>query len=247
MQFQSGLCIGLDPDINRLPHHLLHDKNPLVSFLSQIISSTRRFAQAYKINTAFFEQYGIDGIDVLYRIRAEVGSSHCIIDAKRGDIGNTSRAYAKALFDDLKADAITVAPYMGRDSVEPFLDYENKYVYVLALTSNPGASDFQYLKVEGKPLYSTVIETALSWNRVGGLGFVIGANRLQEIASFRKTYHDVPLLLPGIGAQGAELDAARSANASGPALYNVSRAVLYASSNEDFAEQAALVASQYTL
>lgn len=247
MNPKSDLCISLDPDIHRIPPHLMHDEQPIVSFLAQIIHSTRRFAGAYKINTAFFEQYGRSGSEAMYRVREEVGESYCIVDAKRGDIGNSSNAYARAIFDDLKADATTVSPYMGRDSVEAFLRCENKLVYVLALTSNPGASDFQFLSVGGKPLYSVVIEQAMKWDRSADLGFVFGANRTEQIADFRLVHPDVALLLPGIGAQGASIESARAANAGGPAFFNVGREILYSSDGEDFAEQAARVASHFLM
>lgn len=243
----TGLCVGLDPDITRIPQHLLQEDQPIISFLTSIVRSTRRYASAFKINTAFFEQYGKSGIEALYRIREEVGDSFCIIDAKRGDIGNSSAAYARAIFEDLKADAATVSPYMGRDSAEAFLQYDNKLVYVLALTSNPGASDFQYLEVHGKPLYSVVIERAMTWDRSGSLGFVFGANRLTELAEFRHAHPNVPLLIPGIGAQGAAMESARMANANGPALFNVGREILYSSDGEDFADQAAMAASRFLL
>ncbi|MBI2794452.1 MAG: orotidine-5'-phosphate decarboxylase [Ignavibacteria bacterium] len=247
MSLKSGLCISLDPDIRRIPAHLMRGEQPIISFLTQVIHSTRRFASAYKINTAFFEQYGRSGIEAMYRIREELGESYCIVDAKRGDIGNSSDAYARAIFDDLKADAATVSPYMGRDSAEAFLKYENKLVYVLALTSNPGASDFQFLNVNGQPLYSVVIERAMNWDRSADLGFVFGANRLEQIADFRIAHPNVPLLLPGIGAQGATLESAKTANANGPAFFSVGREILYSSDGEDFAEQAARAASRFLL
>jgi orotidine-5'-phosphate decarboxylase len=247
MNVPSGLCVGLDPDVSRIPAHIAEGDKPLQTFLAAIIDSTREFAAAYKINTAFFEQYGRQGIDAMYDVRAHVGNSFCIIDAKRGDIGNTSAAYAVSLFSDLEADAVTVAPYMGSDSVEPFLAFPDKLVYVLALTSNPGSSDFQRILIKGKPLYRTVIETALQWQKAGGLGFVVGANRPSELAELRSAFPEVPFLVPGIGAQGASEAEIIEANDGGPALFNMSRAILYASGGEDFAEKAAFVAGKFRM
>jgi len=245
MNVPSGLCVGLDPDVSRIPSHIAEGATPIQTFLGAIIEATRPFAAAYKINTAFFEQYGRQGIEAMYDVRELVGSTFCIIDAKRGDIGNTSSAYAVSVFSDLEGDAATVAPYMGRDSVEPFLSFPDKLVYVLALTSNPGSADFQRVLIKGKPLYRHVIDTAMTWSKAGGLGFVVGANSPAELAELRSAMPDTPFLIPGIGTQGASEAEIIEANDGGPALFNQSRAILYASSGEDFAEKAALVASQF--
>lgn len=244
MVLPSGLCVGLDPDLDRLPAHLRQEPRALEQFLAAIIQATRPHAAAFKINTAFFEQYGREGLDALYAVRDAVGSSYCIIDAKRGDIGNTSAAYAKAVFDDLLADAVTVAPYMGSDSIEPFLAYENKVVYTIALTSNPGSADFQRLKVDGEPLYRRVMHTALGWKGAAHRGFVVGATHPEELADLRTAFPEVPFLIPGVGAQGGDPQVIAAANQGGPALVNSSRGILYASSGEDFADHAADVAKR---
>ena len=244
MTIPNGLCVGLDPVLDRIPHHLHDQPKALETFLVATIDATRPHAAAYKINTAFFEQYGREGMDALYAVRDAVGDSFCIIDAKRGDIGNTSAAYARSLFEDLRADAATVAPYMGSDSVEPFLEYDGKLVYILALTSNPGSADFQRLDVHGEPLYRRVMHTALGWKGAARRGFVVGATHPDELASLRSQFHEVPFLIPGVGAQGGDPATIIKANQGGPALINSSRGILYAGSGEDFAAHAAEVAQR---
>jgi orotidine-5'-phosphate decarboxylase len=236
----------LDPVLDRIPQHVRTSdvSASLVAFLGPIIEATRPFAAAFKINTAFFEQYGLDGLRAMYAVRDIVGSMFCIIDAKRGDIGSTSAAYARAVFNDLQADAVTVAPYMGSDSVEPFLDYEGKVVYILALTSNPGSADVQRLDVHGEPLYMRVMHAALSWKGPATRGFVVGATHPDELRILRERFHEVPFLIPGIGAQGGDVASVVDANAGGPALFNSSRGILYAHDGEDFAEAAASVAKR---
>lgn len=243
MNVPSGLCVGLDPDLERFPTPFSGGVDRIAPFLHEIINATRPFAAAYKINTAFFEQYGRPGIEALYAVRESVGESFCIIDAKRGDIGNTSAAYARSLFVDLQADAVTVAPYMGSDSVEPFLAYPDKLVYVLALTSNAGSADFQRLDVHGEPLYRRVMHTALHWKGAAHRGFVVGATHPAELAVLRAAFPAVPFLIPGVGAQGGDPHEIAVANNNGPALVNSSRGILYAGSGEDFANHAARVAS----
>lgn len=248
MRPKNGLCVGLDIDLDRLPRAFrgrIDAKSGLnstrrdtydavVDFNAAIIRATRSVAACYKLNLAFYEKLGRDGIDALYATRELIGDAYVIADAKRGDIGNTSAAYASAIFDDLKADAITVSPYMGRDSVEPFLAYANRMVYVLALTSNPGSQDFQRLVVDGRPLYEHVIETSLSWQRAGDIGFVIGGTHPRELAALRTKYPDEAFLIPGLGSQGAGEDAMVQANAGGPAVFNVSRGLLFISDTDDF-------------
>lgn len=241
-----GLCVGLDPDIHRLPEHFSADPSAVAPFLTAIVESTRAVAAAYKINTAFFEQYGRTGIDALYQVREAVGSSYCIIDAKRGDIGNTSAAYARSVFEDLRADATTVAPYMGSDSVEPFLAYAGKRVYVLALTSNAGSADFQRLLVQDRPLFERVMHTALTWQGPAERGFVVGATHPQELAAIRQQFPSAHLLIPGVGAQGGDPHQIAKANAGGPALVNASRSILYADRSVRFAEAAAEEALRIT-
>lgn len=244
MIVSPGLCVGLDPDILRLPAHFSADPSSIAPFLTAIVEATRGVAAAYKINTAFFEQYGHPGMDALYHVREAVGDAYCIIDAKRGDIGNTSAAYARSVFEDLRADATTVAPYMGSDSVEPFLAYDGKRVYVLALTSNRGSADFQRLQVQGQPLYLQVMHTALSWQGPAERGFVVGATHPDELADIRSVFPDAHLLIPGVGAQGGDPRQISQANAGGPALVNASRSILYADQSERFPEAAAEQAQQ---
>ncbi|MCX6141559.1 MAG: orotidine-5'-phosphate decarboxylase [Candidatus Kapabacteria bacterium] len=233
MNPKSGLCVGLDLDLAKLPGHYRDRTDRLAAFGRDVIDATRHVASCYKINLAFFEQYGRPGIDAMYAIREHCGGSYLIADAKRGDIGNTSTAYAKAVFEDLKADAITVSPYMGSDSVEPFLAWEGRMVYVLALTSNPGSADFQRLNVEGKPLYEQVIETALAWKRNADIGFVVGATNAAELAHLREMFPTVSFLIPGLGSQGGDEQATVKANGSGPAVFNVSRGLLYGDPTEN--------------
>lgn len=233
----SGLCIGLDIDPEKIPLDLRSSPSAMEDFARLVVESTRDCATCFKINVAFFERFGKRGMDALYAVREAVGTSYLILDAKRGDIGNTSAAYADAAFIDLRADAVTVAPYMGRDSVEPFLDVEGRMVYLLALTSNPGSADFQRLVVDGKPLYRHVMDTALTWNRRSGLGFVVGATHPSELAALRRTYAEAPFLIPGIGTQGASATDTAHANGTGPAVFNVSRAVLYGHTGPDLAAE----------
>lgn len=223
----TGLCVGLDLDTGKMPQQYRDRPDALVAFGMDVIDATREWASCYKINLAFFEQYGIPGIEAMYQLRKHCGSAYVIADAKRGDIGNTSAAYARAVFDDLNADAITVSPYMGRDSVGPFLEVADRMVYVLALTSNPGSHDFQRMDIDGQPLYRRVMESTLSWPRNGDVGFVVGATNAGELAMLRGAYPNVPLLIPGLGAQGGDEQGTVAANAGGPAVFNVSRGLLY--------------------
>lgn len=239
MIIPTGLCVGLDPDPARIPACLGTGPAATTAFLTQVVSAARPFAAAFKINVAFFEQMGRPGIDALYATREAVGESFLILDAKRGDIGNTSAAYARSAFEDLGSDAITVSPYMGSDSIEPFLAYEDKLVYILALTSNVGSNDIQRIPVSGRPLYHHVMDTALTWQGPATKGFVVGATHADELAELRANHPNVPFLIPGLGAQGGDPTLTSAANAGGPALYNSSRGILYASSGEDFAEKAA--------
>jgi orotidine-5'-phosphate decarboxylase len=230
---QNGLCVGLDLDRQKLPAQYRGQPNDLQRFACDVIDAVRPWATCFKINVAFYEQYGRTGIDTLYAVREHCGDSYVILDAKRGDIGNTSAAYAQAAFFDLRADAVTVAPYMGRDSVEPFLAHAGKMVYVLGLTSNPGSQDFQRRQVEGIPLYELVMRTALSWERQADIGFVVGATSPSELAALRGMFPDVPFLIPGIGTQGGDAGATLLANGTGPAVYNVSRGLLYIDDSAD--------------
>lgn len=241
LQRGNTLCLGLDLDPERIPAAFLRHQNPLAALACAIVDATCDVVAAFKPNAAFFEQEGARGWEGLERLCHHVGTkAFLIVDAKRGDIGNTSARYARALFRGLGAHAITLAPYMGRDSVEPFLppmvDSQDLCTgmgaYVLALTSNAGASDFQLLQVEGKPLYWRVLEALDAWNRDWAghrLGAVVGATRPADLEAIRHAFPDMPLLIPGVGAQGGDLEAVRRALAvgRGPALVNVSRDILY--------------------
>ncbi len=221
----TGLCVGLDLDIDNLPTGFDATTSGLVDFGRLVIDATRHVATCYKLNSAFYERHGRPGIDALYALREHIGTHYVILDAKRGDIGTTSAAYADAAFGDLGADAVTVAPYMGRDSVEPFLDVAGRMVYVLGLTSNAGSNDFQRLDVHGRPLWRHVMDVVQSWPRRADLGFVVGATHASELALIRSDVGDVPLLIPGIGAQGASASEVAQANGGLPAVFNVSRGI----------------------
>jgi orotidine-5'-phosphate decarboxylase len=240
---KSWLCVGLDPDVNKLPGGITRDTVGISRFLKAIIDSTKDLVCAYKPNSAFFEQFGVDGISLLKEIIDYIPSEiPVILDAKRGDIGNTSKMYAKAAFEYLTADAITVNPYMGLDCVKPFLDYQDKGVFVLCLTSNPSSAEFQKQRLQGGAmLYQQVAQTALNWNVNGNLCLVIGATSPEELGEVRKQIGDaIPILIPGVGAQGGDLEQSlrNGANNNGElAIINVSRSVLYASPNADYADK----------
>lgn len=239
----SFLCVGLDPDPRKLPSHTSRDTEAIVPFCQAIIETTMPYCVAYKLNIAFFESLGHRGWDILYRVR-ELLPAGCLLiaDAKRADIGNTSRMYAKAFFEELRFDAITVAPYMGEDSIAPFLDYEGKWTIVLALTSNQGARDFQMRRLDnGKPLYVHVLETVSKWGNAHRLMFVAGGTQAEYLKQVRETVPDHFLLVPGIGAQGGDLNTVTDQCMTDDVglLINSSREILYASSGKDFAEAAA--------
>lgn len=239
---ESFLCVGLDPDLEKMPSHLWQHDDPIFEFNKQIIDATLPFAVAYKPNTAFYEAQGIKGWEALEKtIRYIPKECFIIADAKRGDIGNTSKAYAKAFFETLPCDAITVAPYMGKDSVVPFLEFENKWAIVLALTSNEGAIDFQNRTDEyGNPLYKHVITTIKDWGNDYNIMFVVGATRTDQLREIRNLIPNHFLLVPGVGAQGGELSEVIDAAATSECglLVNASRSIIYASNGEDFADAA---------
>lgn len=236
---KSRLCVGLDTEISKLPSAFEKTPENIVEFNKAIIEATYDCVCAYKINFAFYEQYGAKGMDALYEtLKCIPDDIITIADAKRGDIGNTSRAYANAIFEDMNFDSITVSPYMGSDSVEPFLEYHNKIVFVLALTSNSGSKDFQRLIADGKPIYRHVVETSQSWKSNSELGFVVGATHPTEVSEIRTFAPENVFLIPGVGSQGGDAAATMRANGNAPAIVNVSRAVLYASTGDDFAEKA---------
>jgi orotidine-5'-phosphate decarboxylase len=239
---RSFLCIGLDSDPLRLPEHLLDDEDPLYSFNRAIIEATHDLCVAYKPNLAFYEASGAKGWTSLERSMAIVPRDvFTIADAKRGDIGNTSQLYARAFFENMDFDAVTVAPYMGHDSVKPFIGFPGKWVVLLALTSNPGAHDFQLSKdADGIPLFERVMREAMEWAGPDELMFVCGATRSEQFSHLRQIAPDHFFLVPGVGAQGGDLAAvARTGmNAQCGLLVNSSRQILYASSGRDFAEAA---------
>lgn len=241
---KSFLCVGLDVDLNKIPPHLLTLQDPIFEFNKAIIDATHDLTVAYKPNTAFFEAYGIKGWISLQKTINYINENHpeifTIADAKRGDIGNTSSMYAKAFFEDLNFDSVTVAPYMGKDSVEPFLAFENKHTIMLALTSNEGAFDFQTLNVGGKELYKQVLETSKTWKNSENLMYVVGATKAEYFTEIRKIVPDSFLLVPGVGAQGGSLSEVckYGMNANVGLLINSSRAIIYASKGTDFAEKA---------
>jgi orotidine-5'-phosphate decarboxylase len=236
---KSYLCVGLDPDIGRLPECVMDCEDPVYEFNRAIIDATSDYCVAYKPNLAFYEALGARGWESLEKtLQAVPPGIFTIADAKRGDIGNTSRLYAKAFFEHLDCDAITVAPYMGEDSISPFLDFPGKWVIILALTSNQGAYDFQTLKVEdGTTVYQQVIEKSRKWGSADQIMYVVGATKPDELARIRKIIPEYFLLIPGVGAQGGDLKKISEAgfNDNCGILVNASRSVLYASSGEDFA------------
>ena len=241
---KSFLCIGLDVDLNKIPIHLLKTEDPIFEFNKAIIDATHDLCVSYKPNTAFYEAYGIKGWQSLQKtinyINEKYPEIFSIADAKRGDIGNTSSMYAKAFFEDLEFDSVTVAPYMGKDSVEPFLAIENKHAIMLALTSNEGAFDFQTKNVEGKELYKVVLETSKSWKNSENLMYVVGATKAEYFTEIRKIVPNSFLLVPGVGAQGGNLQdvCKHGMNATVGLLINSSRGIIYASNGLDFAEKA---------
>ncbi|HXJ99769.1 MAG TPA: orotidine-5'-phosphate decarboxylase [Gelidibacter sp.] len=250
---QSFLCIGLDVDLNKIPQHLLKEEDPIFAFNKAIIDATHHLCVAYKPNTAFYEAYGLKGWKSLERTIQYLNQNHpeifTIADAKRGDIGNTSSMYAKAFFEDLGFDSVTVAPYMGKDSVEPFLEFKEKHTILLALTSNPGAFDFQIKTIDGKELYKHVLETSKTWKNSENLMYVVGATKAEYLADIRKIIPDSFLLVPGVGAQGGNLQEVckYGMNGSVGLLINSSRGIIYASNDHSFAEAAAQKAKELQL
>lgn len=247
---KSFLCIGLDVDLNKIPQHLLQEEDPIFAFNKAIIDATHHLCVAYKPNTAFYEAYGLKGWKALEKTIMYLNVKHpeifTIADAKRGDIGNTSTMYAKAFFEDLAFDSVTVAPYMGKDSVEPFLAFENKHTILLALTSNAGAFDFQTKKVDEVELYKHVLETSKTWNNSQNLMYVVGATKAEYLAEIRKIIPESFLLVPGVGAQGGSLQEVCNYGMTNNVglLINSSRGIIYASNGEDFAQASAAKAKE---
>lgn len=244
----SYLCVGLDSDLSRIPQHLKDAKDPIFEFNRQIIDATKDHCVAYKINTAFYEAEGVKGWESMERTVNYIPQTHFrIADAKRGDIGNTSTQYARAFFETLNFDAITVAPYMGEDSVRPFLEYKDKWTILLGLTSNAGAKDFELQPAANGLLYEKVLTTAAKWGSPDNLMYVIGATQADAFTRIRGLTPAHFYLVPGVGAQGGSLEAIsqKAMNADIGLLVNASRAVIYASNKEDFAEKARKVAAEY--
>lgn len=241
---KSFLCVGLDVDINKIPAHLLEEEDPIFSFNKAIIDATHDLAVAYKPNTAFYEAYGLKGWKSLEKTINYLNNQYpeifTIADAKRGDIGNTSKMYAKAFFEDLSFDSITVAPYMGKDSVEPFLSFKDKHTILLALTSNTGAFDFQTQMLENEELYKKVLKTSITWENAQNLMYVVGATKAEFLADIRKIIPNAFLLVPGVGAQGGSLSEVckYGMNQDIGLLINSSRGIIYKSNGPDFAEAA---------
>lgn len=245
----SFLCVGLDPDIKKLPVHLLSRENPLLDFCKEIVDATAPHCVAYKPNLAFFESLGVKGWIALEEtvryIRENYPDQFIIADAKRGDIGNTSALYARAAFEHLGVDAVTVAPYMGSDSVTPFLGYEGKWVILLALTSNPGSKDFQFCETEDGRLFERVIRTSAEWAGPEEMMYVVGATQGRMFEDIRRVAPRSFLLVPGVGAQGGSLEeVCKYGMIPGECglLVNSSRGIIYASSGLDFADFAEVAA-----
>lgn len=246
---KSYLCVGLDTDIKKIPQHLLQTEDPIFEFNRQIIDATAQYAVAYKPNIAFYEAMGVNGWESLQKTMDYIPKEcFTIADAKRGDIGNTSELYARTFFDKNSSgfdfDSVTVAPYMGRDSVQPFLAFDEKWVILLALTSNIGSNDFQHLKVEvdgvQKSLYEQVLTKSQEWGSSESMMYVVGATQADKLSEIRKIVPDHFLLVPGVGAQGGSLEEVSryGMNKQCGLLVNSSRAIIYASNGEDFADRA---------
>lgn len=249
-QSNSLLCVGLDPDFDRFPLSIKEKKNPYFEFCTAIVDATAEFACAFKPQIAYFASCGAEGElkDIIDYIHEKHPDIPVVLDSKRGDIGSTAKHYAKEAFVRYGADAVTLSPYMGFDSVQPYLEYEDRGAILLCRTSNPGGNDIQMLQVDGKPIYQRVAELASGpWNLNGQLGLVVGATYPNEIAAVRTIVGDLPLLVPGVGAQGGDINACVTAGVTKDMtgmMINSSRAILYASKAEDFKEAAARVAQE---
>ena len=243
-EINSLLCIGLDPDPAKLPQILANDPDPMLSFNREIINATHNLAACYKPQIAYYAASGREDTLLATIEHAKAKGVPVLLDAKRGDIGSTAEMYAEELFTRFGADAVTINPYMGQDAMQPFLDYKDKGVYILCRTSNPGGSDLQNLILEsGKHLYEHVAELAVErWNGNNNVGLVVGATRPEEIQHIRQITGDIDFLLPGVGAQGADVSAMMANGAGGGMTINSSRAIIYASAESDFAEAAARAA-----
>jgi len=247
-QKQSFLCVGLDTDIKKIPTHLLELEDPIFEFNKQIIDATKDLCVAYKPNIAFYESMGVSGWNSLQKTLEYIPKNiFTIADAKRGDIGNTSNMYARVFFENMSFNAVTVTPYMGKDSVEPFLEFENKWAIILALTSNKGGLDFQKIEDRnGKQLFEQVLETSQTWGTDENMMYVVGATRAEQLSEIRKIIPNHFLLVPGVGAQGGNLkDVAKyGMNSDCGLLVNSSRGIIYAGNGTDFAEKARIEAQK---
>ena len=234
---KSFLCVGLDPDLSKIPKHLLASEDPIFEFNKGIIDATKDYAVAYKPNLAFYECLGVSGWNSFQRT-IEYIPNECLIiaDAKRGDIGNTSLYYAKTFFETYNCNALTIAPYMGSDSVKPFLTYPDRWAVVLAMTSNQGAKDFQFIQSENTPIFESVVRKCIEWGTPENLMFVVGATRSEDIAKIRKLAPEHFFLVPGVGAQGGSLEEVvkYGMNSECGLLVNSSRGIIYADTSEDF-------------
>ena len=245
---RSVLCVGLDTDMSKIPKHLLTDEDPVFAFNKVIIDATKDYTVAYKINSAFYEAQGIKGwISMEKTLNYIPKDIFTIADAKRGDIGNTSEQYARTFFHTYPFDSVTVAPYMGADSVKPFLQFEGKWSIVLGLTSNAGSADFQLQQCGDELLYQKVLRTVASWGTPGNIMFVIGATRKEQLQEVRALLPDHFFLVPGVGAQGGDVDTVcrNAMNKDAGILINVSRGIIFAGSGTDFAEKANEEARKY--
>ncbi len=234
---KNFLCVGLDTDFDKIPQHLLQSEDPIFEFNKKIIDATRDYCVAYKPNTAFYESMGASGWSSLQKTVDYIGDSHFIIaDAKRGDIGNTAEQYAKAFFENMHCDSVTISPYMGGDAVTPFLKYKDKFVIVLALTSNESAKDFQYFGEQNQPLYEKVIRQSSQWGDEKNIMFVVGATKPEAFKHIRSIAPNHFLLVPGVGTQGGSVaDVCKyGLNENVGLLINVSRQIIFASMGEDF-------------
>ena len=245
---KSVLCVGLDTDLNKIPQHLLQDEDPVYTFNKAIIDTTKEYTVAYKINTAFYEAQGLKGWESLQKTLSYIPDDiFTIADAKRGDIGNTADQYAKTFFETYPFESVTVAPYMGADSVQPFLKYDGKWAIVLGLTSNAGSKDFQLQQSGEELLYEKVLKTVASWGSDENTMFVIGATRKEQLQHVRQLLPDHFFLVPGVGAQGGDVNTvcSNALNDDAGLLINVSRGVIYKSDGEDYAAAAGKAAQEY--
>ncbi len=237
---KSNLCVGLDPSIEKIPEFLFEYEDAVLEFNSRVIEATQDVACAYKLNTAFYESLGEKGWSTFGETVARIPDDiYIIADCKRSDVGNSARHYAQTFFDYFEVDAATVNPYMGHDSIEPFLNYRGRDIFALVLTSNEGAKDFQLREFGGKKIYELVLDKISEWDKDGNIGAVVGATRVEELTKVRKCYPQIPLLIPGIGAQGGSIeDAVDVANSDGaPVIINVSRDIIFAGYDEKFADK----------